>query len=491
MIDWMQRHKKWLIVVIWVSTISLIAAGLVGWGAYNFSSSNDIVAKVGKIQITRAQFQRAYQQIYAQYNIDGNLDTQKANDLGLPQRALEDLISRALLQNFALDLGIRVSKKEVEEEIAKMQVFQQIGHFDFALYQSVLEQNHIKPAEFEQEVRDSILSSKIMAVLPLNDGIGLTSLEKDALNFPFEIADQIEFKVISQSSFKLQPNNEEIRQFWEKTKDQYQSPAEYKIEYLLIKNADQKPQESELKNLYEERKSLFINDDGSLKTYQQVKGELVEEQKALLAEEKALREYVIFKKETGKYGKQEVLVEGDKRFGVEIFDTIQQLNSGQTAKPVEVKDGFLVIKMLDKQPRKIKAFEDVKIEVIENLKKELSTQKMIEKSHQLLQEGFNGVKTGFLTALDFAKLPFGENDSKKFLNHLFVTPKKQDYVLLEDKSIVYKILEQKLVDKKQVDPKILVGNEQAFGFYKRQLIAEELYKYLQNKYKITKYYTGN
>ena len=39
MITWMQRHKKWLIITIWISTIAFIGAGFVGWGSYNYGSS--------------------------------------------------------------------------------------------------------------------------------------------------------------------------------------------------------------------------------------------------------------------------------------------------------------------------------------------------------------------------------------------------------------------------------------------------------------------
>ncbi len=32
MITWMQRHKKWLVITIWISTIAFVGAGFVGWG---------------------------------------------------------------------------------------------------------------------------------------------------------------------------------------------------------------------------------------------------------------------------------------------------------------------------------------------------------------------------------------------------------------------------------------------------------------------------
>ena len=39
MITWMQKHRKYLVVTIWVSTIAFVGAGFVGWGAYDLNAS--------------------------------------------------------------------------------------------------------------------------------------------------------------------------------------------------------------------------------------------------------------------------------------------------------------------------------------------------------------------------------------------------------------------------------------------------------------------
>ena len=36
----MQRHKKYLIVTIWISTIAFIGAGFVGWGQYSYGDKS-------------------------------------------------------------------------------------------------------------------------------------------------------------------------------------------------------------------------------------------------------------------------------------------------------------------------------------------------------------------------------------------------------------------------------------------------------------------
>ena len=65
MITWMQKHRKYLIVTVWISSIAFIAATMVGWGAYNFSSSASNVAEVGNIKISIDDFES-----YASHRIE-------------------------------------------------------------------------------------------------------------------------------------------------------------------------------------------------------------------------------------------------------------------------------------------------------------------------------------------------------------------------------------------------------------------------------------
>ena len=61
MLSWMQKHKKYLVVTIWVSTIAFVGAGFVGWGAYDLNSNRATsVAKVGHRNISVQELQQKY-----------------------------------------------------------------------------------------------------------------------------------------------------------------------------------------------------------------------------------------------------------------------------------------------------------------------------------------------------------------------------------------------------------------------------------------------
>ena len=53
MISWMQKHRKYLVITIWISTIAFVGAGFVGWGSFDYGSMSGDVAKVGKVKVSK------------------------------------------------------------------------------------------------------------------------------------------------------------------------------------------------------------------------------------------------------------------------------------------------------------------------------------------------------------------------------------------------------------------------------------------------------
>ena len=98
MITWMQRHKKWLIITIWISTIAFVGAGFVGWGQYSYGDKAGAVAKVGKIEITQGELQKAYSRLYTRYNqmLQGNFMKKKQNSLVYKNKLLNNLNNKLL-----------------------------------------------------------------------------------------------------------------------------------------------------------------------------------------------------------------------------------------------------------------------------------------------------------------------------------------------------------------------------------------------------------
>ena len=153
MLSWMQKHKRYLVVTIWVSTIAFVGAGFVGWGAYDLNSNRATsVAKVGHRNISVQELQQKYDRLYQYYNnmFEGKLTQEKADELGLEKAVLQAAIQENLLLNFADDIGLSVSKDDVLKYIIVDPTFQKDGVFDKNLYYDVLRRARINPTDFEE-----------------------------------------------------------------------------------------------------------------------------------------------------------------------------------------------------------------------------------------------------------------------------------------------------------------------------------------------------
>lgn len=126
MLTWMQHHKKYLVVTIWVSTIAFVGAGFLGWGVYDFNlNRSSSVATVGNEKIGFSEFDTRYRQILSYYNqiSNGALTPENAEQLGIKNIALSSLVEDKLLLNFAKDLGIDANENEILQKLANTREF--------------------------------------------------------------------------------------------------------------------------------------------------------------------------------------------------------------------------------------------------------------------------------------------------------------------------------------------------------------------------------
>ena len=155
MISWMQRHKKWLIVTIWISTIAFVGAGFVGWGSYNYGQSSGNIAVVGKQEVKMSDLQAEYNVLYNKYqNAFGEMFNQEmAKQFKLEDAAFNSVIQKFLLLNYAKELGFHITDKEVAQYLIEIPSFRKDNKFDKNTYITVLKRNITTPTEFEEQIK--------------------------------------------------------------------------------------------------------------------------------------------------------------------------------------------------------------------------------------------------------------------------------------------------------------------------------------------------
>ena len=483
MISWMQKHKKWLIITIWISTIAFIGAGFVGWGAYSYGKKASSIAKVGDIEVKFSQFQDAYSKLYNQYAklFQGNFDQEKAKMFGLEKQAMQQVIQEALILNFAKEYDISVSDEELSSYITSMDVFKVNGKFDKSVYKETLSRNNLKVKEFEDSMRRSLIIQKTLKLLPVK----ASKNEENIMNTVFSIADKIEYKLINSDDIKVSVNEKDLKKFWEGIKDKFKTPIIYQIEYIKQMPVSKTYDEKTIKQYYLDNKTHFRGDDGKLLSFEYAKEKVIGELNAKATKKEALKKYISYKKGKIKTEEKVSLSSKSNPFNQEIFSKVQKASSNSTLKPIKFKDGYIIIKVVSIVPAKIKTFENAKAEVTP-LYIAQKKQDLLIKKAQKLQNGFKGYVSDFVTYSDASKLKALQKEkASKFLAELFTKQTKKGYVVIDNDDIVlYNILEQKLLTNKNKESNSIITE------MKKSLFNQNLIKNLQNRYKTEIYYKG-
>ncbi len=479
MITWMQRHKKYLIITIWISTIAFVGAGFVGWGQYSYGDKAGAVAKVGSIEITQGDLQKSYSRMYAKYNqmFQGNFDEEKAKQFGLQKQALQELMQQALLLNLAASYDLELSDKELIASLIKQEYFFKDGVFDKESYKIVLSQNSMTTKEYEADLRKDLLIQKMLALLPLET----SENEANILNTLLNISDKINYKVLSQDNIKVDTSDEKLQPFWETRQNDFMSPVSYDVKYLTQEKVLLTYDDTKVSQYYNDNKTHFKDSEGKILSLNDAKDLVTTELNEKATKDKALRTYISYKK--GKLSsdvvfKTTTLSSQTNEFDVSTLDKISKLSlASPYMKPIFVNGAYHTFELIKVNSSTPKSYEDAKEEILAVYTAQTSKEKLQELANNSLAT-FNGTNTEFITSRDVDKIKgLEKQESTEFLQKLFVSDKKRSYIVLNSgKIVLYYILEQKLLDKSNNNLLSSVKKLKS-GMFNKALI-----KTLENKY---------
>ncbi|MFH1574926.1 MAG: SurA N-terminal domain-containing protein [Acidobacteriota bacterium] len=237
MLDLMRR-KKQLRIVLWVVIIGL------GLGMILFfipganmggAGTEDTVATVNGDPISVREFWSAYQRMMRNFASGSNIDPQMLRQLGLDRQTLNALINIRVIEYAAQRLGLTVTPREVRRALETSPNFQALGAFiGVERYKALLAANQIDVQEFEEGIRISLLSEKLMNLI--GDSLDVTQSE---LRGEFQRTQQearVRFALLNKEEFKkrVRPAAAELRAYFEANKDQYHIKEERRARYLLM-----------------------------------------------------------------------------------------------------------------------------------------------------------------------------------------------------------------------------------------------------------------
>ncbi len=480
MITWMQRHKKWLIITIWISTIAFVGAGFVGWGQYSYGDKAGAVAKVGNVEISMGELQKNYSNLYTQYNqmFQGNFDEEKAKRFGLEKQALNQLIQQALIINLANSYDLSVSDKEVVDALTTQEYFLKDGAFDKETYKTVLSQNRLTVTEYEQSLKKDLLIMKTLSLLPLE----VSKNEEKIVATTLGIADKIEYKVISEDDITIEVTDEDLKKFWESKRHNFMSEISYEVNYIKEKAVQNSYSDAEMQEYYTENRLHFKDSEGKILAFDDAKTAVADELNSKATKDNALRTYIDFKKgslEADIKRESAIISASMNPFSAEVLEKISSLNAASPyLKPIEVNGVYYIFELTKTNPAQMKTFEQAKEEVLPLYISDAKKKKLFELANASV-EHFRGDSTDFFTINEPQKLTkLTQTQANEFLGKLFASNKKRAFVELSSSQIVlYNILEQKLLTNTDIN------QSEEIARLKSNLFNSALIEKLQEKYK--------
>lgn len=478
MITWMQRHKKYLIITIWISTIAFVGAGFVGWGQYNYGDKAGAVAKVGNVEITMGELQKSYSRLYSQYNqmFQGQFDEEKAKTFGLQRQALEQLTNQALILNLAASYDLRVNDAELLADLKSQEYFFKDGVFSKAIYKEALSRNNLGMKEYENDLRKQLLIQKVLKLLPVQ----VSSSESDISNTIMSIADKIQYKVLNDQNISIDTSDALLKPYWEQKQQNFMTEVSYDLKYIKQEKISKEYTQAEITEQYTKNKTHFKGEDGKIMDLADAKESVIAELNEKTTKEMALRGYIAYKKRKTEASEiQSINIsKSNNIFNDKVLEKITQLSiTSPYLKPVAVNGEYFTFELTKVNPSKMKTFEEAKDSIIPLFTHDEKRKKLLEVANNSL-ENFEGIATDFITAKEALSLQEMTIDqANEFLSKLFNSHVKKGIISLKDGSIVlYEILEQKM---------LTVSNENKENpilKIKNTMFNEGMIKNLQNKY---------
>lgn len=389
MLDRMRRHKAWLKwslgIVVVTFVLLYVPSFLTPTGAG--AAPTDVLATVEGRNVTVGAFQRAYQQqIQSLRSAYGDtVNDQMLRQLGIAQRIVQQLVDQEAVLAEAARLGVRVSDGELRERIVRMPGLQENGVFiGDAKYRALLQMQRppVQPAEFEAELRKSLISEKLEAAVA--GWVTVADSEVDAEYRERNEKVKLELAIFTANQFRaaVQPTDADLQAHFGANPEAYRIPEKRRVRYVSIDAEALRarmtvtPQEAEAR--YRQNIQTYSTPEQIrashilLKTEGKDEAAVRKQAEAVLAKVKAGGDFAAlarqYSEDTSKDNGGDLDYFGRGAMVKEFEEAAWALSPGQTTDLVKTPYGFHIIRLVDKRPAATKTFAEVRAQVEDQIK---------------------------------------------------------------------------------------------------------------------------
>lgn len=353
--------------------VTFVLSGVAG---YVFTRGDNFAAKVNGEEISQPLFQQRYNEAYQQYSqrlgaqFAAIADTPDFNK-NLRNEVLQQLINQTLLNQYAKDLNLNISKKQVEVAIVSSPEFKKDGKFNNDFYLQTLELNGLTPDYYAMLVGSNLRMNQLQQGI-LGTSFTLPAMTNDVAK-EINQTRTVRISPLEMEAFlkKVSVTDEEVKAFYEQNLAMFAMPESAKVQYIDL-NADivksrVAVSDEEINQYYQDNKAQFLQQHLA---HIQVADEALAKQ---IHQE--LQQGAAFVELAKQYSKDALSAKngGDLSWvtagmmPANFEMAAQQLNKGAFSAPVAVDGNFHLIKVLDE---KVQPLSEIKEDIATKLRKE-------------------------------------------------------------------------------------------------------------------------
>lgn len=403
MLQSIRDHAKgWLAYVV----VGFISIPFVFWGVQEYvgGGGNRLIAEVNGVEILEQDFQRALKQQQSQIRsiFGGNIPAALMEGGGIQQTVINSMIRNELLRQYSTDAGFKVGDGLVRDAIKNQPFFQQDGKFSPKKYKSLLEQQRMTKAGFEQQIRSDLQNDQFQKAITSSVIVTLAE-DKNFLSLKNQEREIIYLKIPrSLVSDQVSISEAAIKEYYSSNQDRFMTDERVKVQYLVLdpKVIEQQISipEGELERLYEQENSRYTSVesrraghillklvDDSESTEQLAREQLLE----ILSRINAGEDFGVIAAEIsadslskGNNGDLGFISKGDMD---PVFEkALFALQPDEVSDPVKSALGLHLIKLLEVRPVRQKPFIEVKEQVEREYREREADRLLLEYGEQLL-----------------------------------------------------------------------------------------------------------
>lgn len=236
MLEAIRNHAKgWIAKVI----LGLIAVTFALFGVDSYmqgGGSEEVIASVGKIKISRQEYSQELQNQADQVReaMADKYDRAATETPEFRKRVLDNMLDRKALLVMARQQGFQLNDQYFKNALLRISAFEENGTFSQQRFEAILKQRNMTPAGFESEVRDSYMLETQTGPVLFGTLISNTSL----MHLTRILTQQREVSVAllppAEVAAQVNVSEDDIKNYYAGHRAEFTEPEKIRAEYLTL-----------------------------------------------------------------------------------------------------------------------------------------------------------------------------------------------------------------------------------------------------------------